>query len=105
MDPFEFLEKIAFLLDNKPTHYPLMWENYCKTIPMPDLAYSEISVIGKLIQALPEPCALHLANSSTVRYAQLFTVPPRVEICCNRGVNGIEGSCPPPSVMPPLPAS
>ena len=26
MDPFEFLEKIAFLLDNKPTHYPLMWE-------------------------------------------------------------------------------
>lgn len=92
MDPFEFLEKIAFLLDNKPTHYPLMWENYCKTIPMPDLAYSEISVIGKLIRALPEPCALHLANSSTVRYAQLFTVPPRVEICCNRGVNGIEGS-------------
>ena len=92
MDPFEFLEKIAFLLDNKPTHYPLMWENYCKTIPMPDLAYSEISVIGKLIRALPEPCALHLANSSTVRYAQLFTVPPQVEICCNRGVNGIEGS-------------
>lgn len=66
--------------------------NYCKTIPMPDLAYSEISVIGKLIRALPEPCALHLANSSTVRYAQLFTVPPQVEICCNRGVNGIEGS-------------
>ena len=61
-------------------------------IPMPDLAYSEISVIGKLIRALPEPCALHLANSSTVRYAQLFTVPPQVEICCNRGVNGIEGS-------------
>ena len=26
MDPFEFLEKIAFLLDNKPTNYPLMWE-------------------------------------------------------------------------------
>lgn len=41
---------------------------------------------------MPEPCALHLANSSTVRYAQLFTVPPQVEICCNRGVNGIEGS-------------
>ena len=92
MDPFEFLEKIAFLLDNKPTNYPLMWENYCKTVPMPELPYSEISAIGKLIQSLPEPCALHLANSSTIRYAQLFTIPPRVEICCNRGVNGIEGS-------------
>ena len=92
MDPFEFLEKIAFLLDNKPTNYPLMWENYCKTVPMPELPYSEISAIGKLIQSLPEPCALLLANSSTIRYAQLFTIPPRVEICCNRGVNGIEGS-------------
>ena len=92
MDPFEFLEKIAFLLDNKPTNYPLMWENYCKTVPMPELPYSEISAIGKLIQSLSEPCALHLANSSTIRYAQLFTIPPRVEICCNRGVNGIEGS-------------
>lgn len=38
------------------------------------------------------PCALHLANSSTVRYAQLFTIPPQVKIECNRGVNGIEGS-------------
>jgi len=92
MDPFEFLEKIAFLLDNKPTNYPLMWENYCKTIPEPEFAYSEMSAVGTLLKALPESCALHLANSSTIRYAQLFTIPPRVEICCNRGVNGIEGS-------------
>lgn len=92
MDPFEFLEKIAFLLDNKPTNYPLMWENYCKTIPEPELPYSEIAAIGKLIRSLPESCALHIANSSAVRYAQLFAVPPTVEICCNRGVNGIEGS-------------
>ena len=92
MDPFEFLEKIAFLLDNKPTQYPLLWENFCKEIPAPELPYSEMSVIGDLIKALPEPCALHLANSSTVRYAQLFPVSPQVEICCNRGVNGIEGS-------------
>ncbi len=92
MDPFEFLEKIAFLLDNKPTNYPLLWENYCKTLPEPDLPYSEISVIGTLFRSLPTPCALHLANSSTVRYAQLFALSPQVEVCCNRGVNGIEGS-------------
>lgn len=92
MDPFEFLEKIAFLLDNKPTNYPLMWENWCKIIPEPALPYSQISVTGDLIKALPAPCALHLANSSTVRYAQLFPMPKEVEVCCNRGVNGIEGS-------------
>ena len=92
MDPFEFLEKIAFLLDNKPTNYPLMWENWCKIIPEPSLPYSQISVTGDLIKALPTPCALHLANSSTVRYAQLFPLSTDVEVCCNRGVNGIEGS-------------
>ncbi|MBQ8521674.1 MAG: 2-succinyl-5-enolpyruvyl-6-hydroxy-3-cyclohexene-1-carboxylic-acid synthase [Bacteroides sp.] len=92
MDPFEFLEKIAFLLDGKPTNYPLMWENWCKIIPEPQLPYSQVSVTGDLIKKLPAPCALHLANSSTVRYAQLFALPAEVEVCCNRGVNGIEGS-------------
>ena len=92
MDPFEFLEKMAFKLDGKPTAYPTMWEDWCKTIPSPVLPYSQISVTGDLIQALPAPCALHLANSSTVRYAQLFPLSSEVEVCCNRGVNGIEGS-------------
>ncbi len=92
MDPFEFLEKIAFLLEGNQTNYPLMWENWCKTIPEPSLPYSQISVTGDLIKALPAPCSLHLANSSTVRYAQLFTLAKGVEVCCNRGVNGIEGS-------------
>lgn len=93
MDPFEFLEKIAFLLDNKTPQYPLQWENYCKALPAdPELAYSEMSAIGALLKALPATCALHLANSSTIRYAQLFTLPPTIEVCCNRGTSGIEGS-------------
>lgn len=92
MDPFEFLEKIAFLLDNKTPQYPLVWENYCKALPQPGLAYSEMSAIGTLIRALPEQCALHLANSSTIRYAQLFPIASTVEVCCNRGTSGIEGS-------------
>ena len=92
IDPFEFLEKIAFMLDGKPTNYPIVWENWCKIHPSPELPYSQISVTGDLIKALPAPCALHLANSSTVRYAQLFSLSNDVEVCCNRGVNGIEGS-------------
>ena len=27
MDPFEFLEKIASLLDNRTPEYPRVWEN------------------------------------------------------------------------------
>ncbi len=92
MDPFEFLEKVSFLIESKPTNYPLMWENYCKTIPVPELPYSQMAVTGKLIQSLPTPCALHLANGSTVKYAQMFPIASEVEICCNLGTGGIEGT-------------
>lgn len=92
MDPFEFLEKIAGWLDNRTPEYPRVWENYCKTIPEPEFGYSGMSVVGGLIKSLPESCALHLANSSAVRYAQLYPIPSAVEVCGNRGTNGIEGS-------------
>ena len=92
MDPFEFLEKIAYLLENKPTEFPRVWENNTKSLPEPQFAYSEMAAIGCLIKSLPTPSALHLGNSSTVRYAQLFTLPEEVEVCCNRGTSGIEGS-------------
>lgn len=92
MDPFEFLEKIAPMMDNRTPDYPRGWEARSKAIPQADFAYSEMSAIGKVIRQLPVSCSLHLANSSTVRYAQLFDVPSEVEILSNRGTNGIEGS-------------
>ena len=92
MDPFQFLEKIAPMMDNRTPDYPRGWEARSKAIPQADFAYSEMSAIGKVIRQLPVPCSLHLANSSTVRYAQLFDVPSEVEILSNRGTNGIEGS-------------
>ena len=42
--------------------------------------------------SLPTPCVLHLGNSSAVRYSRLFPLPQGVQVECNRGVNGIEGS-------------
>ena len=53
MDPFEFLEKIAYLLENKQVEYPKAWEYKSKNIPEPTFAYSEMAAIGQLIHALP----------------------------------------------------
>lgn len=92
MDPFEFLEKIAYLLENKPCEYPKRWEQLSKQMAEPDFAFSEMAAIGKVLKSLPTDAVLHLANSSTVRYAQLFQIPDSVEVCCNRGTSGIEGS-------------
>lgn len=92
MDPFEFLEKIAYLMENKPCEYPKLWESLSKKLPEPQFDYSEMAAIGALLKNLPAESSLHLANSSTVRYAQLFPIPDTTEVCCNRGTSGIEGS-------------
>lgn len=41
---------------------------------------------------IPEGTALQLANSTPVRYAQLFEAPPLLRVDANRGTSGIDGS-------------
>ena len=92
MDPFEFLERIAPLIDAPTPEYPRQWEALAKALPAPAFPYSQMKAIGEVLKRLPAPCALHLGNGSTVRYAQLFPLPPGVEVLSNRGTNGIDGS-------------
>lgn len=66
-------------MENRTPDYPRQWEALSKAIPQAEFEYSEMSAIGKVITGLPAPCSLHLANSSAVRYAQLFDVPQDVE--------------------------
>lgn len=77
---------------NHTPEYPRIWEDYCKAVPELEFAYSEMAAVGALIKSLPEKSVLHLANSSVVRYAQLYAISPTIEVCCNRGTSGIEGS-------------
>ncbi len=56
------------------------------------MPYSELYAVKRVLQDLPPHSVLHLANSSAVRLAELFPLPEGVEVQCNRGVNGIEGS-------------
>ncbi|MDR2970124.1 MAG: 2-succinyl-5-enolpyruvyl-6-hydroxy-3-cyclohexene-1-carboxylic-acid synthase [Tannerellaceae bacterium] len=92
IDPFEFIDKIAPLLENRPCPYPQLWETLSKNIPVPEFAYSEMYAIGSLIKSLPASCVVHLGNSSPVRYAQLFALPEETEVLSNRGTSGIDGS-------------
>lgn len=61
--------------------------SYLQGIP-----FSDFSVFNKVLNHIPKNYQLHLANSSTVRYAQLFNVDPSLKIFCNRGTSGIDGS-------------
>tara|TARA_B100001175_G_C19513618_1_gene645631 strand:- start:508 stop:2295 length:1788 start_codon:yes stop_codon:yes gene_type:complete len=64
-----------------------MGNTYLNQIPFSDLKAFETIFLN-----LPQRLHLQLANSSTVRYAQLFDIPKRVEVFCNRGTSGIDGS-------------
>ncbi|SPT67684.1 2-succinyl-5-enolpyruvyl-6-hydroxy-3-cyclohexene-1-carboxylate synthase [Anaerobiospirillum thomasii] len=61
-------------------------------ITPPALPFCHIQAIGSVIASLSDGSSLHLSNSSSVRYAQLFGIDRDVSIQGNRGVNGIEGS-------------
>ncbi|MCK0156632.1 2-succinyl-5-enolpyruvyl-6-hydroxy-3-cyclohexene-1-carboxylic-acid synthase [Cellulophaga sp. F20128] len=60
---------------------------YVKEIP-----FSDMYAFSKLLPSIPEGYQLHLSNSSTVRYAQLFPLKSGVKVFCNRGTSGIDGS-------------
>ena len=92
MEPTDFLEKLAALSYGNTPEYPRLWKDYCSRITQPTFAYSAMSAAGALAKALSYSCVLHLANSSAIRYAQLYPLSPSVEVQCNRGVNGIDGS-------------
>ncbi|RZJ68303.1 MAG: 2-succinyl-5-enolpyruvyl-6-hydroxy-3-cyclohexene-1-carboxylic-acid synthase [Flavobacterium sp.] len=54
--------------------------------------YSDFKVFGKLIPTLPKDSMLQIGNSASVRYAQLFEVDESIDVFCNRGTSGIDGS-------------
>lgn len=54
--------------------------------------FSDLVAHHIILDFLPENSILHLANSSVVRYAQLFDPVKNIATFCNRGTSGIDGS-------------
>jgi 2-succinyl-5-enolpyruvyl-6-hydroxy-3-cyclohexene-1-carboxylate synthase len=53
--------------------------------------WSDLQVVDQVMNALPDHTHVHMANSTSVRYAQLFDVNETFTFQCNRGVSGIDG--------------
>ncbi|WP_422859740.1 2-succinyl-5-enolpyruvyl-6-hydroxy-3-cyclohexene-1-carboxylic-acid synthase [Flagellimonas sp. S174] len=82
-------EKSGFRLrwDEVKNKYQKRRDTYLNTIGFSDfLAFNEIQ------GSIPEDYQVHLANSSTVRYSQLFPMKETLRVFCNRGTSGIDGS-------------
>ena len=60
---------------------------YTSTVP-----FSDFKVFDFISQNLPRKCQLQVSNSSAIRYIQLFDLDKSIEVFCNRGTSGIDGS-------------
>jgi len=96
--PEYFLRTIRKELQNQESDYYTYWKSifdervkkskaYLEEIP-----YSDFWVYPYVFNLLPKGIVLHLGNSSCVRYSNLFDLDSSIEVYCNRGTSGIDGS-------------
>lgn len=57
-----------------------------------DAPISDMAVTIELLGQIPAQTVLHLANSTSVRWTQLFPARADLTYICNRGTSGIDGS-------------
>ncbi|WP_413998543.1 2-succinyl-5-enolpyruvyl-6-hydroxy-3-cyclohexene-1-carboxylic-acid synthase [Flavobacterium sp. W1B] len=98
MNPNDFFELFLPLTKAIPSDYfhkmnevnllrKIKRENYISKIP-----FSDFVVFDKVIKTLPKNSLLQISNSSAIRYTQLLDIDPSIEVYCNRGTSGIDGS-------------
>ncbi len=82
----------------KETNYQEYWLNEFTTrrkghdLYLSKIPYCDLKVYGEIFNRLESHICLQLSNSSTIRYSQLFDISNNLEVFCNRGTSGIDGS-------------
>lgn len=56
------------------------------------IEHSDLKVFEQVLQTVPKKSQLQFSNSAIIRYAQMFSINKNLEIFCNRGTSGIDGS-------------
>jgi len=96
--PNAFLNEFLFKTEKASSTYRSHWQlvrlhrlekhiAYENKIP-----FSDFKVFSEIFKTLPKQIQLQLSNSATVRYAQLFDLDTSIQVFCNRGASGIDGS-------------
>lgn len=91
-DEKTFLDYLIAKGEKNNNAFRSLWESHCAEVSQPEAAFSDLSAVGMFMKKLPAEVALQLGNSNSVRFAQLYNLDPYVQVFCNRGTNGIDGS-------------
>ncbi len=99
MLPFSFFKQVLGVKPSVQSNYRNRWKqkDYVAQDKAIDFIISQVeicdlTVFNILQDSIPENSELHLANSSVIRYAQLFNPIKSINTWCNRGTSGIDGS-------------
>lgn len=97
--PERFFERMASLMEERASFpYRDAWRAAAKRVGKEGslmdepLKWSAVRATQRFMTRVPEGAVVHLANSNTVRIANLFDLDPSVDVFCNRGTHGIDGS-------------
>lgn len=90
----EFLPETASIHSDYQNHWLAIKKHRLRrhTTYGDEVPYSDFMVFSEIFKQLPHNRQLQLSNSATIRYAQLFDIHASVEVFCNRGTSGIDGS-------------
>ncbi len=96
--PNLFFKKFTKELQKKDSDYQSFWlqkkalriQNHNQFLEK--APFSDLKVFQQIFSVFPKNRQLQLSNSSVIRYAQLFDIDTSVQVFCNRGTSGIDGS-------------
>ncbi|MGZ2368248.1 2-succinyl-5-enolpyruvyl-6-hydroxy-3-cyclohexene-1-carboxylic-acid synthase [Ancylomarina sp. YFZ004] len=95
--PDLFFEDLLALFTEKESKYAEVWKDRDQACDLVHGTYlqktewSDLKAFESILKAIPEGGNLQLANSSVVRYAQLFKIDQNLSYNSNRGTSGIDG--------------
>jgi len=96
--PNQFFDKFLSKIKIKKNGYQKVWLELKKIRNdhhnhfLVNAEFSDLKVFDIILKSIPDNCQLQLGNSSVIRYTQLFDVNPSLDVFCNRGTSGIDGS-------------
>lgn len=90
--PVEFFSRMASASTCKPDGgYLASLKAYGASATVPELPYSNMAAIRKVVERVPEGSILHLAINSAIRLTNFFELQPDVKVYANIGTHGIDG--------------
>ena len=98
VSPNQFFSQFFPFTENLESDYKSHFEEINKirkskrAVYLDKIPFSDLKAFNSIVKSLPKNTHLQVGNSSPIRYVQLLDVDPSIEIFCNRGTSGIDGS-------------